>query len=114
MNEKFIRIDMNAASNHTQTDWGRLRGLNDADIEAALSTDPDAYALSDVEMLGRDGASYRYKLIKHANSNWHWALVDAEGKILASSNGAFPSRSSALEALNDVREAFLGGVSKAA
>lgn len=105
---------MNGASDHSQTDWLRLKAMGDADIDKAISEDKDAYLLSDTEMLGRDGASYRYELLKISAGSWGWRLLDGKGEAIALSNASFRSRELALAAVSDLRRAVLGGMAKAA
>jgi uncharacterized protein YegP (UPF0339 family) len=108
MSGTTIRTGSDVVPKPTQTDWARLKSLRDDEIDAAIAGDADAYAL-ETEALGRSGSAYRYEVYQLAPSRFGWRLVSSEGRIFATSEGAFASKAEVRKAIAEVRAALLGG-----
>jgi len=105
---------LNVESEESQTDWSRLRALTEEEIEAAIAADPDTYVVTDSELLGRKGASFRYQVYRVKGREWRWRLMSADGEILALGAQAFPSKAAVETAIAALRDALLGARSEAA
>jgi uncharacterized protein YegP (UPF0339 family) len=98
----------------SRTDWARLRALTDKEIETAIAADPDSYKLTNSDLLGRSGASFRYEIYQDARRDWRWRLLSADGDVLALGAQAYTSRKDVEAAILTLRDALLGARSKAA
>jgi uncharacterized protein YegP (UPF0339 family) len=98
----------------SRTDWARLRALTDEEIETAIAADPDSYELTSSDLLGRNGASFRYEIYKDSRRGWRWRLLSADGDVLALGAQAYSSRNDVEAAILMLRDALLGARSKAA
>lgn len=114
MNAKLTKIDLDAATEEDRSDWDAVRALGDRAIDSAIASDPDAYRVEDRELIGRQGASYRYELYRDQQQQWRWRLVDARGELLAEGARSFASKAKALASIELLREAVLGGRAEAA
>ncbi len=113
MSGRTIRTGSGEGVNPSTTDWAKVKALGDAEIDAAISADPDAYPL-DRETLGRAGSAYQYVVFKVAERRFRWRLVGANGLSLASSEQDFPTAEAARGAIADLRRAVIGGTLLAA
>lgn len=98
----------------SRTDWDRLRALTDDQRDAAIDADPDSFALSDVEQIGRSGASANYLIYRDRAGQFRWRLRAADGEVLAVSPEGYASRQAVEEAIVHLRDIMLGAHSKAA
>jgi uncharacterized protein YegP (UPF0339 family) len=105
---------LDEVAEESRTDWARLRALTDAEIEAAITGDPDSYSFEQREEIGRSGASYRYQIYREPGDTWRWRLLSAQGEVLAVGGQGFPSRSEVRVAIASLRDALLGARSEAA
>jgi uncharacterized protein YegP (UPF0339 family) len=113
MNGKTIRTGSVVDHKASQTDWERIKGLSDAEIDAAIADDADTYAL-DSEVLGRTNSTYHYEVYRDVQGGYRWRLVAKDGKVLASSHSAFRSKNAVKSAIAGLRAALLGDDSLAA
>lgn len=82
-----------------RTDWNHVRTLSDEDIDRAISTDSDTFALR-----GLTSSSHvRFVVSQSKRGGWLWRMVTDEGEVIAHGRSAFPSRTSALAAMEDLR-----------
>jgi uncharacterized protein YegP (UPF0339 family) len=112
MSDNIIRTSSGADGD--ATDWDRIRALTDEQIEQAIASDPDTYAVKDAELLGARGTSFRYQLHRDGEGHWRWALCSAAGEVLAISGRSYASRQRVIEAIGKLREAMGGARSEAA
>jgi uncharacterized protein YegP (UPF0339 family) len=105
---KTIRTGSGEAAKASATDWAKLNALDDAAIDAAIATDPDAYAL-DREVLGRAESAYHYEVYQSTTGGFRWRLVGADGRGLAASEHDFETMASARDAIAELRKVMLGG-----
>jgi uncharacterized protein YegP (UPF0339 family) len=98
MNGKTIRTGSVLDHKASQTDWARVKGLSDAEIDAAIADDADAYAL-DSEVLGRANSTYHYEVYGDDKRGFRWRLVAKDGKVLASSHSAYRSKNAVMSAI---------------
>jgi uncharacterized protein YegP (UPF0339 family) len=86
MNEQLTRVSLGQAGNGN-TDWDRVRTLTDAEIDAAISGDPDTFALSDAELdaiiASKQADHARYYILQTRDGHFRWYLMGASGAILA-------------------------------
>jgi uncharacterized protein YegP (UPF0339 family) len=113
MNGKVIRTSSAVDYKASRTNWARVKGLNDAEIDAAIANDSDAYSL-DTEVLGRLDSAYHYDVYRDVQGGYRWRLVAKDGQVLANSHSAYPSKKSVKSAIAGLRAALLGGESLAA
>ena len=114
MSGSYTKVGLQEGSEGSRTDWQRLRSLSEADIDAAIAADPDAYPIGESEFIGRRGGSYAYEIFQDSPGAWRWILRGAGGEVLAASGRSFESREALEEALTELRAAMLGARSKAA
>jgi uncharacterized protein YegP (UPF0339 family) len=110
---KTIRTSSGAAAKEGRTNWSRVRGRSDEEIDTEISGDPDTYALES-EVLGRADSSYHYVVYRLADGQFRWKLLSADRKAVASSPDSFRTKAAALNAIAEVRAALLGGNALAA
>lgn len=113
MNGKHFRTDLDAEL-ESRTDWDRLRALTDDQLEAAIDADPDSFAHSEFEQVGRSGASAHYLVYRDRTGQFRWRLRAANGEILAMSPEGYVSRQDVEDAITQLRDVMLGARSKAA
>lgn len=108
MSGKTIRIDLDAASEMNRTDWQRVRMLCDADIDAAISDDPDWLAFEGDDFRKASANEYIYQVIK-VEDRWTWRLVAADGSVIAVGPADFATKRAVTDALRGLRAALIGG-----
>lgn len=113
MSGKIIRTGSGADHRQSRTDWARVKALTDAEIDAAIACDPDAYAL-ETETHGRTGSAYHYEVFEETAGKYRWRLVGANGQAMALSHESYASKAAARKAIGAMRDALLGGKSMAA
>lgn len=99
MSEHITRLSLDAALDQDRTDWARLRGLTDAEIEAAIAADADSFALEEDSA----GSATQYRVRKDKTGGWSWSLVGADGKVLAVAPGSYATRAAVLAAIDRIR-----------
>ena len=91
-----------------RTDWDRLRGMTDDEIEAAIAADPDA------DLSGGGNAAFQGLVFRDSTGEWRWRLVTPEGKAIADSPTSYADRSEVDRAIEALRKAMAAGRAKAA
>lgn len=114
MNGNVTRVNSDAAVEADLTEWQRLRSLTEEDIEAAITSDPDTFAVEEADIVRQIGPRHRYEVFRDAGGCWRWALRSLGGEVLAVSGRGHASRSEALQSIEDVRLALIGAGSEAA
>lgn len=112
MNEQITRVSLGQVGSG-QTDWDRVRALTDAQIDAAIASDPDAFALCDADLAAITAESpaghASYQIRKSRDGRFRWYLISGQGAILAAAYegaatleearaGIFALRAAAIEA----------------
>lgn len=92
MSGKITKISLNealkAAASDSQTDWERLRSMSDEDIDAAIASDPDTWAIDDEELKRRPKPG-RYEIYRDVGGQYRWRLLAADGSIVADGAQSF-------------------------
>jgi uncharacterized protein YegP (UPF0339 family) len=93
-----------------KTDWSRLQGLTDAELDEAIAADPDTFALSDSELRNAEkrmlsDRALRFEVRKNNAGEYIPHLVDQSGRVILY-GAAFPSKSAALAMVKLIRQAF--------
>jgi uncharacterized protein YegP (UPF0339 family) len=107
MNGNSIRKGLAVGNEGSKTDWNRVIALTDADIDAAIDSDADAYAIAGPQ-LGHSGSEYQYRIVRQKSGGWRWILVARDGAVLATSATALTSREAAQAAIAGLRQTLLG------
>jgi hypothetical protein len=109
MNEQFTRVSL-AKAGSGQTDWIRVNALTEAEIISAIAEDEDAFALSDKDLallLARLGTkSPRLMIRSGRNGRFRWALLGADGAVIAEDRRGEMSRAKARSAILAYRRAI--------
>lgn len=113
MNGKHFKTDLDAEL-ESRTDWERLRALTDDQLDAAIDLDPDSFAQTDIEKIGRSGASANYLVYRDRAGKFRWRLRGANGDVLAVSPEGYATRQAVEDAIAQLRDVMLGARSKAA
>ncbi len=108
MSGHSIKTGSAVGHEQTRTDWAKLRTQSDDEIDAAIASDADCYAL-ETEILGRMDSAYHYEVVGDEKQGYRWRLVGADGSVLASSVDTFSSKAAVTKAIADLRTALLGG-----
>jgi uncharacterized protein YegP (UPF0339 family) len=85
-----------------RTDWARVRTLTDVEIDRAIAADSDTFVAGDDER----SIHVRFVVLRGENGSWSWRLVASDGEIIARGQSSFPSRTSALAAMENLRRAI--------
>ncbi|HEX5258480.1 MAG TPA: YegP family protein [Sphingomicrobium sp.] len=109
MNERITRMYLAEAGKHGRTDWERLRGITDEELEAAIASDPDASIAADGEI-----DPLATLVFKDPRGKWRWRLLGPDGKAIADSPRGYADRSDVDEALRKLRETMQAAEAKAA
>lgn len=97
MNARITRIALASAGDGGLTDWGRLRRMTDAEIDAAVATDPDSFVWN-ADEAPQKASVVRYELYQ-SESVWRWRLRAKDGEILAIGPDGFADRNAAMRAI---------------
>lgn len=109
MNGRIIRTGLDEVREGGRTDWDRLRGMTDDELEAAIAADPD----SDLGATETD-ASFQGLIFRDSKGEWRWRLVTSDGRAIADSPTSYADRSEVDRAIETLRSAILAGQAKAA
>jgi uncharacterized protein YegP (UPF0339 family) len=94
-----------------RTDWKRLAGLTDDEIERAASEDSDTIVLRDDELadLKRNSAAGRpsYLIYRDKTGAYRWRLQHPSGRTIAEGSEGYRTRERAERAISDLRDAIL-------
>lgn len=109
MNGKITRINSDTAVSGDLTDWERLRGLTDEEIETAVATDPDSGFVTDDEIRPLRGLIFR-----DSQGKWRWRLIAPDGRPIADSPGSYADRADVDRAIQALRDLITSHSARAA
>jgi uncharacterized protein YegP (UPF0339 family) len=87
--------------------------MTDDEIDAAIASDPDAWAVGDEESK-RWPKPGHYEIYRDGSGKYRWRLVAADGSVVADGAQVFATRKQAQHALGDLRLLMLSSRPQAA
>ena len=109
MSGRTTRRHLGEAARRGETDWKRLRGLTDEEIEAAVAEDSDSFLLEDADVPAIRGVIFR-----DSAGEWRWRLIAPDGRAIADAPRGYTDRDEVDRAILELRDLILAGHAKAA
>jgi uncharacterized protein YegP (UPF0339 family) len=110
MSGDITRISMTEAVKEDRTDWQRVRALTDAQIDAAIESDPDTFAMDDKRAATeKTPLEFVYFIYSDGGGEWRWRLERSDGRVVAHGAEAYATQNDVTRAVAALRAAFRTG-----
>jgi uncharacterized protein YegP (UPF0339 family) len=106
MSGDITRISMTEAVKEDRTDWQRVRAMTDDQIDAAIASDPDTFAMDDKAATAKKPLDFVYFIYSDGGGEWRWRLERSDGRVLAYGAEAYATQNDVTRAVAALRAAF--------